>query len=63
MLAAVGVGWFDTLKDCVEQFVVYEKEYSPDPKAAESYQDFYKLYHQVYAQTKELCEQLNELEQ
>lgn len=63
MLAAVGVGWFDTLKDCVEQFVVYEQEYSPDQKAAERYQHFYKLYHQVYAQTKALCNQLNELEQ
>lgn len=60
MLAAVGVGWFATLKECAEQFVVYDKEYFPSEKAVKDYQMVYELYAQVYNQTTSLCHQLSE---
>ncbi|ALS01836.1 xylulose kinase [Enterococcus silesiacus] len=60
MIAAVGVGWFATVKECAKQFVVYDKEYFPNEEAVASYQAVYELYREIYNQTKTLCHRLNE---
>lgn len=52
MIAATGLGWFTTLTDCAQSFVHYGKAYYPVADQAEKYQKIYKLYRQVYAQTK-----------
>ncbi len=58
MLAAVGCGWFDSLKACADVFVKHAKVYEPQPEAAETYRKVFQVYQQVYAQTKGLNEQL-----
>lgn len=60
MIAAIGVGWFTTVKECAEQFVVYDKEYFPNEEAVRNYQVIYELYTEIYDQTKTLCHRLNE---
>lgn len=58
MIAAVGVGWFDSLQDCARQFVHFGKSYTPDPVNVKKYQQIYRIYRQVYAQTKAISRQL-----
>lgn len=61
MLAAVGLGWFDSLQDCAKAFVHFGKAYLPQPAMVAKYDQLYKVYHQVYDQTKGLSHQLMKL--
>ena len=54
MIAAVGLGWFDSLQACAKQFVHFGKEYHPKPGNVAKYEQLYRLYRKVYAQTREL---------
>lgn len=58
MIAAVGVGWFDSLENCTEIFVSYHKVATPNTDNVRVYQKIYSIYQQVYGQTKELSHQL-----
>ncbi|MCQ2569827.1 MAG: xylulokinase [Limosilactobacillus sp.] len=58
MIAAVGLGWFDSLQDCAKEFVHFGREYQPIPENVAKYQALYDIYHQVYKQTKSLSHQL-----
>jgi len=58
MLAAYGCRWFDSLEACAGQFVKHGDSYEPNPQAVEVYADLFKVYQQVYHQTKELNQQL-----
>ena len=58
MIAAVGLGWFDSLQDCAKEFVHFGKEYLPKPANVAKYDELYAIYHQVYDQTKDLCHAL-----
>lgn len=58
MIAAMGLDWFDSIEQCVEAFVDYEKEYLPILENVQAYREIYGIYKQVYGQTKELCHQL-----
>ena len=61
MIAAYGLGWFESLEDCVEQFIEYGAVYHPDAERHQRYQQFYNLYQQVYPQTKDITKGLLEL--
>lgn len=58
MIAAVGLGWFESLQDCAKEFVHFGKEYLPKPANVAKYDELYAIYHQVYDQTKDLCHAL-----
>lgn len=60
MLAAYGCGWYSSLKECAEEFIQPSKTYDPIPENVEVYQKLFKVYQQVYTQTKEMNEQLRE---
>ncbi|MNO14450.1 Xylulose kinase [compost metagenome] len=60
MMAAVGSGWFSSLKDCAEQFIDYVATYEPIPANVEVYNRLFKLYQQVYSATRALNEGLQE---
>lgn len=60
MIAAVGVGWFDSLSDCAQKFVSYDQEYVPGSGNVEKYEKMYQLYKQVYGQTAEISHRLME---
>ena len=61
IIAAMGCEWFDSFEACKEVFIGYEKEFQPIPENVAVYEDAYKIYTQVYEQTKELNEQLHAL--
>lgn len=58
MMAATGLGWFDSLQDCAETFVHFGKEYQPIPANVAKYQKLHQIYKQVYGQTKQISEDL-----
>lgn len=58
MLAAYGCGWFPSLEACADQFVKHADSYEPKAEAVEQYAKLFRIYQQVYAQTKEMNEQL-----
>lgn len=58
MIAATGLGWFDSLQDCAKAFVHFGNHYQPQPDAVERYDKLYQIYHQVYGQTKAMSHQL-----
>ncbi|MCQ6559532.1 xylulokinase [Paenibacillus mendelii] len=60
MLAAYGSGWFDSLDACAERFVKRSAVYTPQPSAAAAYEGLFRIYQQVYAQTKAMNESLKE---
>ncbi|MGG4552517.1 xylulokinase [Paenibacillus humicus] len=60
MMAAVGSGWFDSLKDCADQFIGYRATYEPNAANVEKYERLFKLYQQVYSATRSLNEGLQE---
>jgi len=60
MLAAYGCGWYSSLKECAEEFIQPLKTYQPIPENVEVYQKLFKVYQQVYTQTKGMNEQLRE---
>ena len=61
MLAAVGLGWFDSLQDCAKKFVHFGKTYEPQPEIVAKYNALYKIYHRVYDQTKDLSHDIMKL--
>lgn len=60
MMAAVGSGWFGSLKECADTFIGYGKTYEPIPANVEKYARLFKLYQQVYSATRSLNEGLQE---
>ncbi|WP_304057040.1 xylulokinase [Levilactobacillus namurensis] len=58
MMAATGLGWFDSLQDCAETFVDFGKVYEPNPENVKKYAELHQIYKQVYAQTKSISAQL-----
>ena len=58
MIAAVGLGWFDSLQACAQAFVHFGQTYQPEPANVARYNELYQIYHQVYAQTKGLTHEL-----
>ncbi|MFD2672672.1 xylulokinase [Marinicrinis sediminis] len=58
MLAAVGLGWFDSLHSCAERFVHYSGMVEPVAAHVEAYESLYPLYKQVYKQTRMIHEGL-----
>ncbi|NIK80345.1 xylulokinase [Paenibacillus castaneae] len=58
MLAAYGSGWFDSLESCAHKFVKHADSYSPQPEAVAAYEGIFKVYQQVYEQTRSMNEAL-----
>lgn len=54
MIAATGVGWFDSVQDTAKAFVSYGKEYLPNPENVQKYQMLHTLYKKIYGQTAEI---------
>lgn len=59
MLAAYGCGWFNSLQECADQFIDVVEEYTPDPENVKKYQELFKIYRDIYANTKELNQRLH----
>lgn len=54
MLAAYGCDWFDSLKDCADEFIQEDKQFIPIQENVDKYKELFLIYQQVYVQTKGL---------
>lgn len=62
MLAAVGLGWFDSLEHCAAVFVHYQDSVYPDQGSVLKYAEIYQQYRKVYSATKDICHALQHIE-
>ncbi|GAA0348923.1 xylulokinase [Bacillus horti] len=58
ILAAYGSGLFNSLEECTNTFIKYDKSYDPIPENVEKYERLFLLYKKVYEQTKQLNDEL-----
>lgn len=61
MIAATGLGWFDSYEDCASQFVSYSRSFHPFPKNVERYKAFYQIYKEIYPLTARINASLVDL--
>ena len=54
MMAAVGTGWFEDLKECAKTFVHYKSGINPVKENVLKYNEAYDSYKKVYGATKDL---------
>ena len=54
MMAAVGTGWFEDLKECAKTFVHYKSGINPVKENVLKYNEAYASYKKVYGATKDL---------
>lgn len=54
MLAAVGLGWYDTMLDCNKAFVEYGAVTQPIAENVAKYQKLYTEYRKIYEATKDI---------
>ncbi|KDE48734.1 xylulokinase [Geobacillus sp. CAMR5420] len=58
VVAACGVGWFDSLKQCADAFKQVESVVEPRPDAVARYKELFSIYREMYPHTKELAKRL-----
>lgn len=54
MIAAMGLQWYDTLEDCVEQMITYVETIKPIKENVIKYNNIYKQYKKIYESTKNI---------
>ncbi|MFS0750161.1 xylulokinase [Oceanobacillus sp. 1P07AA] len=59
MIASVGVGWFENLKECADTFIKEDRVYEPNIVNVKQYQNLFRLYKDVYQCTSEINNQLH----
>lgn len=61
MLAAYGCGWFESLDQCANAFIQHAEVFEPRPAHSEAHLKAYRIYKEIYGQTKVWNERLHEL--
>lgn len=61
MLAIVGLSWYESLEDVVDQFIVYDRTFLPNEVHHERYVKYFEIYQEVYRQTRPITARLLEL--
>ena len=58
ILAAYGLGWYDSIEDCVEQFIQIDTTFKPNIDRHHQYQYYFQIYKDIYKQTKDITAKL-----
>lgn len=60
MIAALGCGWFKDTSSILAVFVSHQQEcYQPNPQRVDDYQTIYRIWQQMYPNTKDICHALH----
>ncbi|MDU7036328.1 MAG: xylulokinase, partial [Staphylococcus simulans] len=54
---------FDSLKDCVETFIQYDTTFKPNTQKHKIYERYFKVYQDVYQNTKQMTADLLSIQQ
>ena len=60
MLAAYGLGWFNSLKECADVFLKVKETYEPIEENVKQYEKLFNIYREIYHSTKTLNDSLKE---
>ncbi|MGX2944828.1 xylulokinase [Enterococcus alishanensis] len=55
MIAAVGIGWYDSIIDCGEKIIEYTEPIYPIEENVKRYKKLYSIYQQIYPATRSIC--------
>ncbi|MCI2955328.1 xylulokinase [Staphylococcus caprae] len=58
MLAAYGLGWYESIEACVASFIKVEEIFKPNKEKHQQYKKYHDIYQRIYHQTKHLTEDL-----
>jgi xylulokinase len=58
MLAATGLGWFDSVQDAAKSFISFGTTYEPKPESVAKYAQIYQAYQKAYGATAEISHDL-----
>ncbi|WP_251942404.1 xylulokinase [Staphylococcus sp. Marseille-Q5304] len=58
IIAVNGLGWYESLEAVLNQFIVYDTTFKPDPKMHEQYMNYFDIYQNVYQQTQSITSEL-----
>ncbi|GGB75723.1 MULTISPECIES: xylulokinase [Staphylococcus] len=58
MLAAYGLGWFESMEDCTDTFIEIGTSYKPNLDNHKLYNQYFEIYRKIYKQTKEITQNL-----
>lgn len=58
MIAAMGLGWYESLKDCIKHIINYANKMNPIPENVKRYKSIYEIYTQIYPSTKAISSSL-----
>ncbi len=61
MIAAKGVGWFESIEACVDTWIEYAKTFTPNQANHDYYMRYFDIYQSVYAHIRPLTKQLLQL--
>lgn len=61
MLAAVGLGWFESLEESAKVFVTYGETVYPQSEEVKKYQKIHEIYQEIYEDTKNISYKLQYL--
>ena len=58
ILAAYGLGWYNSIEECVEQFIQTDTTFEPNIDRHHQYQYYFNIYKDIYKQTKDITAKL-----
>ncbi|KGP74297.1 xylulokinase [Pontibacillus yanchengensis] len=58
ILASYGLGWFNSLEESVNTFVVYGETFYPQRIKVDQYERFYRTFKRIYSDTKAVNEEI-----
>ena len=58
MIAATGLGWYDSVQHAAREIISFGATYEPNPESVANYEQVYAIYQQVYAATKTISHDL-----
>lgn len=59
ILASSGCGWFNSIEDCIAEFVKFDEQYIPNTNNVVKYDSLYQIYREIYPATKRITHELS----
>ncbi|MEJ7187936.1 xylulokinase, partial [Staphylococcus epidermidis] len=54
IIAAYGLGWYQSFEDCVNDFIKVENIFKPNMDKHQQYEYYHNIYKDIYTHTKDI---------
>ncbi|MEJ7427804.1 xylulokinase, partial [Staphylococcus haemolyticus] len=58
IIAAYGLGWYQTFEECVNDFIQVENVFKPNTDKHQQYEYYHNIYKDMYKHTKDMTAKL-----